>query len=115
MQRNTALVVGGNGIIGRNMVSYLESTGKWDIIVTSHSPLGYETGAKFVALDLTRFGSVEAEREELKNVTHVFFAAYVERKTLEEQTANNLELIENLVRGIEIVAPGFKHISFIQG
>jgi nucleoside-diphosphate-sugar epimerase len=115
MQKNTALIVGGNGIIGRNMASYLESTGIWDIIVSSHSPLGYESSGTFVALDLTKPGAVEAEGDKLKQVTHVFFAAYVERKTLEEQTSNNLALIENLVRGIEIVGPGFRHITFIQG
>jgi nucleoside-diphosphate-sugar epimerase len=115
MQRQTALVVGGNGIIGRNMVSYLESTGNWDVIVTSHSPLGYESEATFVALDLTKSDAVEAERDRLQQVSHVFFAAYVERKTLEDQTSDNLELVENLVRGIEIVAPNFQHITFIQG
>jgi nucleoside-diphosphate-sugar epimerase len=115
MERNTALIVGGNGIIGRNMLSYLESTGRWDLIVSSHSPLGYESSATFVALDLTKPDAVEAAADQLKHVTHVFFAAYVERKTLEEQTSKNLELMENLVRGIEIVAPGFEHLTFIQG
>jgi nucleoside-diphosphate-sugar epimerase len=115
MQKQTALVVGGNGIIGRNMVSYLESTGNWDIIVTSHSPLTYQSKAIFVALDLTKSDAVEARRDQLQQVTHVFYAAYVERRKLEEQTSNNVELIENLVRGIEVVAPAFRHITFIQG
>jgi nucleoside-diphosphate-sugar epimerase len=115
MEKQTALVVGGNGIIGRNMVSHLEETGNWEVIVTSQSPLGYESKAKFVALDLTNPQSVEARREQLKQVTHVFFAAYVERQNLSDQTAKNLELIENLVIGLETVAPGFKHITFIQG
>ena len=115
VNKNTALVVGGNGIIGRNMVSYLEGTGNWEVIVTSQSPLGYETEASYVALDLSRADSIEAERERLQTVTHVFFAAYVERKTLSEQTADNLQLLVNLVRGIERVAPEFRHLTFIQG
>jgi nucleoside-diphosphate-sugar epimerase len=115
MEKQTALVVGGNGIIGRNMVSYLEETGNWEVIVTSQSSLGYETEATFVALDLTKPDAVEAEREKLQHVTHIFFAAYVERQNLSDQTAKNLELIENLVRGIELVAPGFVHLTFIQG
>jgi nucleoside-diphosphate-sugar epimerase len=115
MEKQTALVVGGNGIIGRNMVSYLEETGNWEVIVTSQSTLGYESKATFVALDLTKPQAVEAEREQLQHVTHIFFAAYVERQDLSDQTEKNLELIENLVKGVEIVAPGFKHITFIQG
>lgn len=97
------------------MVNYLEETGNWDVIVTSQSPLGYECKATFVALDLTNPHSVEAERAQLQHVTHIFFAAYVEKQDLSDQTAKNLELIENLVKGMEIVASGFKHITFIQG
>jgi nucleoside-diphosphate-sugar epimerase len=113
--RETALVVGANGIIGRNMASYLESTGRWNVIVTSQSPLSYESGATYVQLDLTQPDAVEASREQLQTVTHLFFGAYVEKQTLSEQTTKNLQLIENLVLGIEKVAPNFQHITFIQG
>jgi nucleoside-diphosphate-sugar epimerase len=113
--KETALVVGANGIIGRNMTSYLESTGNWQVIVTSHAPLSYESEATYVQLDLSVPDSIVAQRDRLKEVTHVFFAAYVERPTLAEQTARNLELMENLVLGLEEVAPGFRHLTFIQG
>ncbi|WP_161806910.1 NAD-dependent epimerase/dehydratase family protein [Hymenobacter sp. AT01-02] len=35
MSTNTILVVGGNGIIGRNATDYLQSTGNWNVLVTS--------------------------------------------------------------------------------
>jgi nucleoside-diphosphate-sugar epimerase len=115
INKQTALVVGGNGIIGRNMASYLESTGNWNVIVTSHSPLSYDSGAVYVQLDLSNPDAVEAKRDQLQDVTHVFFGAYVEKQTLADQTIKNLELMENLVLGIEKVASGFRHITFIQG
>jgi nucleoside-diphosphate-sugar epimerase len=113
--KNSALIVGGNGIIGRNMATYLAANKNRQVIVTSHSPLGYSGGFESLPLDLTHPDAVEAEKERLQNVTHVFFGAYIEKKTLAEQTAVNTALLENLVKGMEKVAPGFRHITFIQG
>jgi nucleoside-diphosphate-sugar epimerase len=113
--KNTALITGGNGIVGRNLATYLEATGNWNVIVTSHSKLSYKGEFEFLQLDLSDPGSIEAQKERLKNVTHVFFGAYVEKQTLAEQTTANTQLLENLVMGIEKVAPNFKHITFIQG
>ncbi|WP_207435365.1 SDR family oxidoreductase [Sabulibacter ruber] len=113
--KKTALVAGGNGIIGSNLAQYLTQTGNWDVIVTSRTPLHYETPATFVPLDLLDPNAVQAKADELKGVTHVFFASYIENKTLAEQTSVNLALLENLINGIEQVAPNFEHVTFIQG
>lgn len=113
--QKTALVVGGNGIIGRNLTEYLQRSGKWNVIVTSQSPVAYHTTATSIQLDLMNEQAVQQQADLLKGVTHVFFAAYIERKTLAEQTEYNLRLLENLVTGIEAVAPGLEQVIFIQG
>ena len=115
MKKNTALVVGGNGIIGRNTAHYLVATGEWNVLISSRSPLGFETTATFLALDLLQENAVLAQREAFRSVTHVFFAAYVERPTLAEQTATNAALLKNLVDGLEPMAPDLEHLTFIQG
>jgi nucleoside-diphosphate-sugar epimerase len=115
MNRKTALIVGGNGIIGRNMADYLATTDNWDIIVTSASSLGYAIQGEFVQLDLMQSDSVEQQEEKFRNVTHIFFAAYIENETLAKQTTVNFKLMQNLVLSIEKVAPKFEHITFIQG
>jgi len=116
MQNRTALVVGGNGIIGRSTARHLGTSGNWDkVIVTSFREPDYETRATFVKMDLTDANAVSQNADALANVTHVFYAAYIEKKTLSEQTSTNLLLLENLVKGLEKVAPRFKHITFIQG
>ena len=113
--KKTALIVGGNGIIGRNMATYLESTEIWNVIITSHSTLSYNSKSEFVQLDLTDPEAIEKQRCKLEEVTHVFYGAYIEQKTLALQTSENTELLENLVVGIEKVAPKFEQIVFIQG
>lgn len=115
MATNTILVVGGNGIIGRNAASYLHGTGRWNVIVTSASPLDYESPAPYVQLNLLDSQSVASQAAQLREVTHVLYAAYVEGKTLAAQTQVNLDLLRNLVTGLEQVAPGFRHLTFIQG
>jgi nucleoside-diphosphate-sugar epimerase len=115
MPTNTVLVVGGNGIIGRNAVAYLLSTGNWNTIVTSASPLDYETQAQYVQLNLLDSQAVQQQAEQLREVTHVIYAAYIEGKTLAAQTHVNLDLLRNLVIGLEQVAPHFQHLTFIQG
>jgi nucleoside-diphosphate-sugar epimerase len=115
MKQKTALVVGGNGIIGRNTAEYLVATGEWNVLISSRSPLDFDTTATFVALDLMQENALLDQRETLAPVTHVFFAAYIERPTLAEQTATNAQLLKNLVDGIEQVAPNLEHITFIQG
>ena len=114
-KKRTALVVGANGIIGRNLTHYLETTGNWNIIITSQSPVAFKTASTSVQLNLMDENAVEQQAEPLKDVTHVFFAAYVERKTLAEQTTFNLKLLQNLILGIEAVAPHLEHVTFIQG
>ena len=115
MPTNTVLVVGGNGIIGRNAVSYLHSTGNWNVLVTSASALDYDTPAAYVQLDLLNDQAVAQQAEALREVTHVIYAAYIEGKTLAAQTQVNLDLLRNLVLGLEQVAPRLQHITFIQG
>lgn len=111
-----ALIVGGNGIVGRNMAKYLQTRDIWDeIIITSYREPDFETTAKFVRMDLTDSNAVENNAAALANVSHVFYAAYMEKKTLAEQTATNILLLQNLVLGLEKVALGFKHLTFIQG
>ena len=115
MNNQTALVVGANGIVGRNLTRHLEQTGNWEVIATSRSPLDYETGATVVQLDLTDPAAISKQAGPLAAVTHVFFSAYIERKTLAEQTSANLALLKNLIDGLEPIAVGLKHVCFIQG
>lgn len=112
----TALIVGGNGIIGRNLAIYLEATKEWDIIITSYSDLGYKTNtAKFVKMDLNDPQSLKTNADKLKNVSHIFFAAYTQKNTPAEQVKANMALLKNLMDDVTDFLPSFEHITFIQG
>ena len=111
--KRVALIVGENGIVGRNVAKYLQSRDNWDeVIITSYREPDFDTTAVFVRMDLTDPAAVE---NNAADVSLVFYAAYLEKKTLAEQTATNIGLLQNLVLGLEKVALGFKHLTCIQG
>ncbi len=115
MKSRTALIVGGNGIIGRNLTLFLANNENWDVIVTSKSKLKYTTNAKFVALDLSNPDAVNEQKENLKHVSIVFYAAYTERSDPYEQVTANQALLENLIRGLESINAPLNQLLFIQG
>ena len=52
MAKGKAVVVGGLGMIGRNIIQALEAEGGWDIVGLSRRPANFETGATFISVDL---------------------------------------------------------------
>ncbi|QGY42489.1 NAD-dependent epimerase/dehydratase family protein [Maribellus comscasis] len=115
MNKKVALIAGGNGIVGRNLSRYLSGSDDWEVIVTSKTPLKYDTKAQYVSLDLSDSEAVKKQKELLKNVSHVFFAAYTERQNPYEQVEANQALIENLILGLEAIQAPLEHVVFIQG
>jgi nucleoside-diphosphate-sugar epimerase len=51
----------------------------------------------------------------LKNITHIFYAAYQDRPTWAELVQPNLAMLVNVIEAIEPVALGLQHVSLMQG
>lgn len=111
----TALIAGANGIIGRNLTTYLAQSDEWNVIATSRSLLNVHTSAKYVSLDLNDPEAIVQNKETLQNVTHVFYAAYTERTDPYEQVEANMALMENLFNGLEAIKAPLERVLFIQG
>lgn len=113
--RKTALVVGANGVIGRNLIDYLTTLPDWNIIGLSRR--GGEDGGRvrYVAVDLLDEADTHEKLSPLREVTHIFYAAYQDRPTWAELVPPNLAMLVNVVNAIEPVAPNLKHISLMQG
>ena len=52
MADNTAVIVGGLGVIGRNLIEYLEAHTDWDLVGLSRRGPDFETRADFIPVDL---------------------------------------------------------------
>lgn len=114
-KNNTALVVGAQGVIGRNLINYLEGTGDWDIIGLSRRG-GEDAGrVRHVAVDLLDQQDTREKLGSLSQITHIFYAAYQDRPGWAELVEPNLRMLVHAVEAIEEASPHLMHISLMQG
>lgn len=116
MARKKALVVGGLGVIGRNLINHLASLGDWDIAAVSRRAPDEEIGAKaqFVSCDLLDLAETERKLAHLSDVTHLFCCALyggIDATTTEQ----NRLLVANPVTVIDAVAPGLQRVVLQEG
>lgn len=109
-----ALVVGGRGVIGRTLVQELADKPDWDVTAVSRRPPGFDTSARFIAVDLLDAAAARQALARLTDVTHIFYAG-LHGGLASENVAGNLALLTNAVDAIEPAAPSLRHISLQQG
>src|SRR3954470_24408460 len=110
-----ALVVGANGVVGRDLVERLRALDDWDVVGVSRRG-GRDVGrVRHLAVDLLDAGDAREKLGRLTGITHVFYAAYQERPTWAELVPPNLAMLTNTVDAIEPAAPGLRHVSLMQG
>lgn len=113
--KKTALVVGAQGVIGRNLIDHLVELGDWSIIGLSRRFAEDRERIRNISVDLLDADDCRTKLKELKDVTHIFYAAYQERPTWAELVVPNLAMLQNAVEHIEPVATGLRHVSLMQG
>lgn len=115
MRRPKAVVVGGLGVIGRNLLHHLERRTDWELVGLARRSPDFPTRARFVAVDLLDRADAEAKLAGLADVTHVFYAAFQARPTWAEHNAPNLALLVNAVEPIAAASPGLEHVHLVEG
>ena len=110
-----ALVIGANGVIGRNLMDHLTTLPDWDIIGVSRRGGESNERVRYVNVDLLDREDSCKKLSHLTEVTHIFYAAYQDRPTWAELVPPNLAMLVNTVEAIEPIAPGLQHISLMQG
>jgi nucleoside-diphosphate-sugar epimerase len=81
MENNkTALVAGANGVIGSNLIAYLEELGDWNIIGLSRRGGKNTNKTTYIAVDLLNEDDCKKKLLPLAKVTHIFYAAYQDNR-----------------------------------
>lgn len=114
-QNNVALVVGAQGVIGRNLVDHLASLDEWSIVGLSRRGGEERPRIRHIAVDLLDRDDARAKLSGLRDVTHIFYAAYQDRPTWAELVPPNLAMLVNVVEAVEPIATGLRHVSLMQG
>jgi nucleoside-diphosphate-sugar epimerase len=110
-----ALVTGATGVVGRYLLKHLVEAGGWEVVAVSRRQPDIAGNYVHIAADLTDAADCRMKLAHLHDVTHVFFAAYLEQPTPHEQVAVNLGMLVNLVEAIEPVAKRLEHINLVEG
>jgi nucleoside-diphosphate-sugar epimerase len=114
-QDKVALVVGAQGVIGRNLVAHLLERGDWRVIGLSRRGGASGERLRHIAVDLLDAHDARDKLGGLREVTHIFYAAYQERPSWAELVAPNLAMLVNVVEAVEPVATNLQHVSLMQG
>ncbi|WP_152398727.1 SDR family oxidoreductase [Paenibacillus cellulositrophicus] len=114
-ERKVALVVGANGVIGRNLIDYLLTLPEWEVIGVSRRGGEDRERVRYIAADLLDPEDARRRLGALPEVTHLFYAAYQDRPTWAELVAPNLAMLVNSVEAVEAGSPGLRHVSLMQG
>lgn len=115
IQKNTALVVGANGVIGSNLIRHLSELGDWEIIGLSRRGGADKSNIRYISVDLLDADACRQTLNRLTGITHIFYTAFQDRPTWAEMVAPNLAMLINVVNAVEPVAQNLRHISLMQG
>lgn len=113
--QKVALVVGGQGVIGRNLIAHLATLPDWDIISLSRRR-GEPTGnVRYITVDLLDRDDCREKLGDLTQITHIFYAAYQDKPTWAELVPPNLAMLVNVIEAVEPIASHLQHVSLMQG
>ena len=121
MPHKTVLVAGASGLVGYAAMKHFAGDPDCRVIAVSRRRPDETFGARFVAADLTDARACSEVFADLREVTHLIYAALYERPDLiggwreEEQIAVNDRMLRNLIEPLEKAAHGLVHVALLQG
>jgi nucleoside-diphosphate-sugar epimerase len=110
-----ALVAGGLGVIGLQLVEHLAVLPDWEVIGLSRRAPAAEAAAPYIAVNLLDPADVQAKLAGLTDVTHIFHAAYQEKPTPQALIDANLGMLRNLVDAVQAASPALQRVVLYQG
>ncbi|HSG75831.1 MAG TPA: SDR family oxidoreductase [Burkholderiales bacterium] len=115
----TAAVVGAQGVIGRYIVEKLASLPDWSVVGLSRRKGADAPRVKHIPVDLLDPRDARAKLASLKDVTHVFFAAFQPGSgpaaDYAKNIAANLELLVNSVSPIDQASSKLERVVLVTG
>lgn len=113
--KNVVLVAGVHGVSGQAAALEWAKTPGTKVYGLSRRKADLPAGIEGIAVDLLDRADVEAKLGGLSDVTHIVFAAYIEKPGAAERSKVNVALLANLVEVVEKASPHLRHVAFYQG
>ena len=113
--KRSVIVAGAQGVIGRAAAERYGAIAGTTVYALSRRPIDDLPSAVPINVDLLVPDDVRRATAALDDVTHVVFAAYIEKDTPRERSDVNVGLLRNLLDAIEPIAPNLRHVTLYQG
>jgi nucleoside-diphosphate-sugar epimerase len=113
--KHKALVAGGLGVIGRNLVQHLAGREDWEVIGLSRRSAPADAAGRYLSVDLLDAADTRDKLGALDDVTHVFHAAYQEHATPQALVEANLGMLRNLVETVAAASPKLQRVVLYEG
>jgi nucleoside-diphosphate-sugar epimerase len=113
--KRSVLIAGAQGVIGRAAAEHFSGLPNTAVYGLSRRRIEDLPGVVPINVDLLSPAEVERAIAPLHDVTHIIFAAYIEKDTPGERSEVNVALVRNLLTVVEQHAPGLKHVTLYQG
>jgi nucleoside-diphosphate-sugar epimerase len=115
----TAVVIGAQGVIGRYIVEKLSSLADWQVVGLSRRRGEDGPRRRHVSVDLLNAEDTKGKLQELKDATHVFYAAFQAGSGAAADYAKNIaanrDMLANSVSAIERAATGLERVVLVTG
>lgn len=121
MAQNTILIAGASGLIGRAAIEHFAGQKDWRVIALSRRAPEVAVTVEHLAVDLMDGNAVAALAPKLACVTHLVYAALMEKPGLvrgwrdREQMDTNIAMLRHLFEPLVEHAKGLRHVSLFQG
>ncbi|MBT2209294.1 SDR family oxidoreductase [Actinomadura sp. NEAU-AAG7] len=110
---SAVLLVGPHGVVGSAIADRLGGDGEWQ--VTTASRRRAEEGGRHISVDLLDAAAAQAAFGDLAHVTHLVFAAYVERPTMAETVGPNVAMLANTLDALRAARAPLQRVVLIGG
>src|SRR5262245_65465666 len=116
-EHKQAVVVGALGVIGRYIVARLLEQGDWSVVGLSRRTADAAPRYRHIAVDLLDTGRVAEQLAGLRDVTHVFYAAFQPEAGDAAGYASNIDpnrdMLINDVTSIEWESHAFRRVDLV--
>lgn len=113
--RKVALVAGATGVVGRNILRHLMTLDDWQVIAVSRRAPDLVGDYQHISVDLMDPADCQQKLGKDLGITHIFYAAYVERPSWSAIVAPNLAMLTHLLDAVESGSPSLRHVNLMQG
>lgn len=108
------LVVGATGVVGGAVARHLADNPEWRVTTVSRRASSVDR-AEHLSVDLLDEKAARAALSALSDVTHVVYAAYVDRPSMAEAVVPNLSLLVHTLAGLEAAGAALARVVLIGG